>query len=341
MLMRNQLKSTIDKINGEDERVADQIMPKATSNTTTSKIQGCESNEDGSLKVSEPEDCIPSLNNADFAKPKLEHCILSLNNADFAKPKADECRVNDSLFSAPKIVVSFHDSGDQEDLKDQQIGFRSKNDSSSRKVCGRSVNNESNSKFEKIENRSDCNVVIQDSGIIIRDEDISPGLLSTTTSVIDGPVTRVEETASLKELVARVEQTIPVTSVKNLVNRPVTRVEQTTSLKELVDKPVARVEQTIPVTNVKELVNRPPVARVEQTSSLKDLVDKPVARIDNGDGIGTKKNLKMSEDKSLSGHQKHILSEANTKAVDGQKNCLLYTSPSPRDGLLSRMPSSA
>ena len=27
--------------------------------------------------------------------------------------------------------------------------------------------------------------------------------------------------------------------------------------------------------------------------------------------------------------------------VDGLKNCLLYTSPSPRDGLLSRMPSSA
>ena len=26
---------------------------------------------------------------------------------------------------------------------------------------------------------------------------------------------------------------------------------------------------------------------------------------------------------------------------DGKSNCLLYTSPSPRDGLLSRMPSSA
>ena len=29
------------------------------------------------------------------------------------------------------------------------------------------------------------------------------------------------------------------------------------------------------------------------------------------------------------------------KSVDGKMNCLLYTSPSPRDGLLSRMPSSA
>ena len=27
--------------------------------------------------------------------------------------------------------------------------------------------------------------------------------------------------------------------------------------------------------------------------------------------------------------------------VDGLRSCLLYTSPSPRDGLLSRMPSSA
>ena len=298
LLMRNQLKSIIDKMNDEDERVADQILPKATSNTTTSKIQGCECNEDGSLKVSEPEDCIPSLNNGVFEPkagrgvidPKPEHCIPSLN-ADFAKPKADECHINDSLVSVPTIVVSFHDSGDQEDLKDQQIGFKSKNDSSSisssKKVCDRSVNHESNSEFKKIENRSDCNVVIQDSGIIIRDEDISLGLLSTTTSVIDGPVTRVKET---------------------------------TSLKELVDRPVVRIEQTIPVTSVKNLVNRPPVTRVEQTSSLKDPVDRPVTRVDNGDGIGTKKNLKMSEDKSLSGHQKHILSEANTKAVDGQKN---------------------
>ena len=148
--MRNQLKSIIDKMNDEDERVADQILPKATSNTTTSNIQGCECNEDGSLKVSEPEDCIPSLNNGVFKPkagrgvidPKPEHCIPSLN-ADFAKPKADECHINDSLVSVPTIVVSFHDSGDQEDLKDQQIGFKSKNDSSSisssKKVCDRSV----------------------------------------------------------------------------------------------------------------------------------------------------------------------------------------------------------
>ena len=32
---------------------------------------------------------------------------------------------------------------------------------------------------------------------------------------------------------------------------------------------------------------------------------------------------------------------ASALEKDGIKNCLLYTSPSPRDGLLSRMPSSA
>ena len=32
---------------------------------------------------------------------------------------------------------------------------------------------------------------------------------------------------------------------------------------------------------------------------------------------------------------------ANTDAQALSKSCLLYTSPSPRDGLLSRMPSSA
>ena len=32
---------------------------------------------------------------------------------------------------------------------------------------------------------------------------------------------------------------------------------------------------------------------------------------------------------------------AEIEIVEGEESCLLYTSPSPRDGLLSRMPSSA
>ena len=35
------------------------------------------------------------------------------------------------------------------------------------------------------------------------------------------------------------------------------------------------------------------------------------------------------------------IDEAKTKLAEQDFGCLLYTSPSPRDGLLSRMPSSA
>ena len=38
---------------------------------------------------------------------------------------------------------------------------------------------------------------------------------------------------------------------------------------------------------------------------------------------------------------KSILNETFSSHVSYHRNCLLYTSPSPRDGLLSRMPSSA
>ena len=36
-----------------------------------------------------------------------------------------------------------------------------------------------------------------------------------------------------------------------------------------------------------------------------------------------------------------LISEDELLRLKGERNCLLYTSPSPRDGLLSRMPSSA
>ena len=38
---------------------------------------------------------------------------------------------------------------------------------------------------------------------------------------------------------------------------------------------------------------------------------------------------------------KHSLNYDGTRAIDGGEGCLLYTSPSPRDGQISRMPSSA
>ena len=38
---------------------------------------------------------------------------------------------------------------------------------------------------------------------------------------------------------------------------------------------------------------------------------------------------------------KHYMKDWTEEQVKEYKDCLLYTSPSPRDGLLSRMPSSA
>ena len=37
----------------------------------------------------------------------------------------------------------------------------------------------------------------------------------------------------------------------------------------------------------------------------------------------------------------HTITSFRNELYEGYKDCLLYTSPSPRDGLLSRMPSSA
>ena len=52
--------------------------------------------------------------------------------------------------------------------------------------------------------------------------------------------------------------------------------------------------------------------------------------------LGTPEN---TETKSIRIYLKEFLSDR--RVIDVPKICLLYTSPSPRDGLLSRMPSSA
>ena len=41
------------------------------------------------------------------------------------------------------------------------------------------------------------------------------------------------------------------------------------------------------------------------------------------------------------GEEKDKLVDVMRHGINSEKTCLLYTSPSPRDGLLSRMPSSA
>ena len=51
---------------------------------------------------------------------------------------------------------------------------------------------------------------------------------------------------------------------------------------------------------------------------------------------------KLSYDLTEAGEERRLqLSELDEIRVEAYESCLLYTSPSPRDGLLSRMPSSA
>ena len=56
-------------------------------------------------------------------------------------------------------------------------------------------------------------------------------------------------------------------------------------------------------------------------------------------GIGPKHMVEISYQYSIAKHPIRI--EEVDKIIQSEKACLLYTSPSPRDGLLSRMPSSA
>ena len=63
-----------------------------------------------------------------------------------------------------------------------------------------------------------------------------------------------------------------------------------------------------------------------------DQFDKAVYAIADGVASGSIRNIVLKDAK-----------DTLSRAVDAgwEKACLLYTSPSPRDGLLSRMPSSA
>ena len=56
--------------------------------------------------------------------------------------------------------------------------------------------------------------------------------------------------------------------------------------------------------------------------------------------IASKKQLEL-KDGMVSPTAKAATFQSQLKRFDNKRSCLLYTSPSPRDGLLSRMPSSA
>ena len=56
-------------------------------------------------------------------------------------------------------------------------------------------------------------------------------------------------------------------------------------------------------------------------------------------GTGTAANIELSN--AYEAKLQENLIKYNSQVAANNKHCLLYTSPSPRDGLLSRMPSSA
>ena len=60
-----------------------------------------------------------------------------------------------------------------------------------------------------------------------------------------------------------------------------------------------------------------------------------------GDKVTIEKVEDSKQEKAIIISREKRFSALSRKAKQKDKTCLLYTSPSPRDGLLSRMPSSA
>ena len=61
-----------------------------------------------------------------------------------------------------------------------------------------------------------------------------------------------------------------------------------------------------------------------------------MAAAPSGASTGSREALELRD-----GDKARFLGKGVLKAIEAVNGCLLYTSPSPRDGLLSRMPSSA
>ena len=88
----------------------------------------------------------------------------------------------------------------------------------------------------------------------------------------------------------------------------------------------------------------------EETKDLIDVGETEGAEInldDKGEAVKqeeVKEEIEVEqvpEDKTYENEKQVKLDEKKPEEKDELKDCLLYTSPSPRDGLLSRMPSSA
>ena len=91
------------------------------------------------------------------------------------------------------------------------------------------------------------------------------------------------------------------------------------------DIEIAQAATPKPITEIAEALNIPdealePYGRIKGKVNLDWLLEQPV-----------RENARMIL----------VTAVSPTPAGEGKTTCLLYTSPSPRDGLLSRMPSSA
>ena len=114
---------------------------------------------------------------------------------------------------------------------------------------------------------------------------------------------------------------------------------------KLKTKPVAEKKELVlepnPVTAVPSLKAKTPIILRELTISepnLSPFLHQTSLRFNTNIPSGRKPVVVINENPLLKKEQKHIIS-ANTN--NSFITCLLYTSPSPRDATLSRMPSSA
>ena len=98
------------------------------------------------------------------------------------------------------------------------------------------------------------------------------------------------------------------------------------------------------MTSIKDLFEESTTKAVEEISedSIKDLSElcQKLLRVEAEVG-NTEERLKRLKDQQRELSEQLIPDRLTQLGVSDLKFCLLYTSPSPRDGLLSRMPSSA
>ena len=87
------------------------------------------------------------------------------------------------------------------------------------------------------------------------------------------------------------------------------------------------------------MIPRPPRSPLSSSSAASDVYKKQIARKLMGEEIAEAEILLYGS--FLATGKGHGTNMALVAGLMGMKPCLLYTSPSPRDGLLSRMPPSA